>query len=146
MKKEEKIAPRVFLPRFLAWVFIIILVYLDAILDIVVGKGMGNPLWVPFIEKFGSYIVLILPIPLFAVFFFFIKILSFIVVKVDKLPYAEEVLLTALVVVYSLFDIWLISIDFLGFTLINNFKYVIPFLIAGGLIYALWAEKKIRKG
>ena len=134
-----------FLSKKLAWSFIIILVYIDAILDIIIGKGMGNPLWVVFVERFGTYSVLILAIPVLALFYFFIKILAKIVVKVDKLPYAEEILLTALVVVYSLFDIWLVSVNFFGFRLIQNFRYTIPFLIVGGLAYALWAEYKVKR-
>ena len=133
-----------FLSKKLSWIFIILLVYIDAVLDIIAGKGMGNPMWIPFVEKFGSYIVLILAIPVLALFYFFIRILTKIVVRIDKLPYAEEILTTTLVVVYLLFDIWLVSTGFLGFSLIRNFRYTIPFLIIGGLIYALWAEHKVK--
>lgn len=134
-----------FLPKKLAWIFIIILVYIDAVLDIIMGKGPGNPLWTGFAERFGAYVVLILAIPLLFVFYALVKILAKIVVKIDKTPDSEEILATALVVVYAIFDLWLILADFFNFTLIQNFRYTIPFLIIGGLIYALWAEHVVRR-
>lgn len=145
MKKTEKEAPKVFLPKKIAWISIIALVYLDAVLDLIAGKGMGNPLWVPFVDAFGKYVVLLLPIFLLLIFYILIKILARIVQKVDKTPFSEEILLTALVVVYSLFDVWLVSVGFLGFNLIRNFRWTIPFLIVGGLAYALWAQKRVKK-
>ena len=63
------------------------------------------------------------------------KISARIVVKIDKTKNAEEILLTSLVVVYALFDLWLIAVDFFNFSLISNFRYTIPFLIAAGLGY-----------
>ena len=135
---------KLFLSKKTAWVFIIALVYIDAFLDIIRGKE-GNPLWIPFVEKFGIYIVLILALAVLILFYFFVKISARIVVKIDKTKNAEEILLTSLVVVYALFDLWLIAVDFFNFSLISNFRYTIPFLIAAGLGYALWAERKNKK-
>jgi len=133
-----------FLSKKISWIFLIVLVYIDAILDIIRGKE-GNPLWIPFVEKFGMNIVLILAIFVILLFYFAVKIISPIVTKIDKTPYAEEILLTAFVIVYGLFDLWAILVDFFGFELIKNFRYTIPFLIIGGLIYALWAERIVKK-
>ncbi|MEK6935219.1 MAG: hypothetical protein AABW67_00365 [Nanoarchaeota archaeon] len=133
-----------FLSKKNSWIFIIILVYIDAILDIIRGKE-GNPLWIPVVEKFGIYIVLILAIFVIVLFYFAVKILTKIITKIDKTPYAEEILLTTFVIVYFLFDLWIIAVDFFSFKLIKNFYYTIPFLIIGGLIYALWAQKKVGK-
>ncbi len=135
---------RVFLPKKAGWILVVVLVYIDAILDIIRGKE-GNPLWAPFVEKFGIYIVLLLAPFVILLFYFALKIVAKIVAKVDKTPHAEEILVTALVVVYALFDLWLISVDFFGFGLIKNFRHTIPFLIAGGLIYALWAERAVKR-
>ena len=135
---------KAFLSRKTAWVLIIILVYIDAILDIVRGKE-GNPLWTPFVQNFGIYIVLLLAIPVLILFYILIKILTKIILKIDKTPPIEEILLTTLVIIYGVFDLWLISVDFLNFSLIKNFRYTIPFLIIAGLIYALWAEQKVKR-
>ena len=135
---------KAFLSRKTAWVLIIILVYIDAILDIVRGKE-GNPLWTPFVQNFGIYIVLFLAIPVLILFYILIKILTKIILKIDKTPHIEEILLTTLVIIYGVFDLWLISVDFLNFSLIKNFRYTIPFLIIAGLIYALWAEQKVKR-
>ena len=72
---------------------LIILVYIDAILDIIRGKE-GNPLWIPIIERFGMNIVLFLAIFVILLFYFAVKIISPIVTKIDKTPYAKEILLT----------------------------------------------------
>jgi len=135
---------RVFLSKKAAWILIAILVYIDAILDIIRGRE-GNPLWIPFVERFGIYVVLFLAPFVILLFYFVLKILAKAVAKVDKTPNSEEILATALVIVYALFDLWIISVDFFGFRLIRNFRYTIPFLIAGGLIYALWAQRKVKK-
>ena len=135
---------KVFLSKKISVILLIILVYIDALLDIIRGKE-GNPLWIPFVDNFGIYIVLILAPFVILLFYLFIKCLAKIVVKVDKTPFAEEILLTALVVIYGFFDLWLISVDFFGFKLIKNFYYTIPFLIIIGLIYALWAEWMVKK-
>ena len=136
---------KVFLSKGIAWTVIIILVYLDAFLDILAGRGMDNPLWTPVVDKFGSYSVLLLAIVVLAVFYILVKVLSKIVYSIDKTPHAEEILLSALTVVYALFDLWLISVNFFGFSAIKNYRYTIPFLIVAGLIYALWAEHTVKK-
>lgn len=135
--------PRIFLSKKAGWLFLIILVYIDAILDIIRGKE-GNPLWIPFTERFGINIVLFLAPFVILLFYFVLKVLAKIVFRIDKTPFAEEILLTTLVIVYALFDLWLISADFFNFRLIRSFYQTIPFLILVGLIYALWAERKVK--
>lgn len=141
--KVNRNMKKVFLSKKAGWLFLIILVYIDAFLDIIRGKE-GNPLWMPFVERFGIYVVLFLAPFVILLFYFALKILAKIIIKIDKTPFAEEILLTALVIIYFLFDLWLISADFFGFKLIKNFRYTIPFLIVAGLIYALWAEHKVK--
>jgi hypothetical protein len=136
---------KVFLSKKAAWILIAILVYIDAILDLIMGKGQANPLWIPVIARFGSYSVLFLAPIVIILIYFCIKIISPIVAKIDKTPFAEEILITTFAVVYGLFDLWLISVDFFGFSLIRNYRYTIPFLIVGGLIYSLWAERKVKR-
>ncbi len=135
---------RVFLSKKTGWILAVILVYIDAVLGIIRGRE-GNPLWIPFVERFGIYIVLLLAPFVVLLFYFALKILARIVTATDKTPFAEEILLTSLVIIYALFDLWLVSADFFGFALIRSFRSTIPFLIAIGLVYALWAEWKVKR-
>lgn len=127
------------------WVILAALVFIDAILNVIRGQE-GNPLWQPILYKIGiQYTPIFAPLVLI-VFYLFIKIISPIVERIDKTPKAEELLLTALVIVYLVFDLWIVSVDFLGFGLIRNFRLMIFPLIAIGLFYAIWAERKLKEG
>ena len=65
--------------------------------------------------------------------------------KIDKIRIgAEELILTTLVIVYGLFDIWLILFYMLDFRLFKNHYYLIPVLILAGIIYEMWTEKKLK--
>ncbi|MGC9049238.1 MAG: hypothetical protein ACP5IX_03430, partial [Patescibacteria group bacterium] len=64
--------------------------------------------------------------------------------KTDKTPRSEELVLTILVVVYGVFDVWLITVDFFGFSLITNYRLMIIPLTIIGLLYGLWAQKKLK--
>src|SRR3989344_3502386 len=133
------------LSKKVGWIILIILVFIDSFLNVIRGQE-GNPLWQPILYKIGiQYTPIFVPLVLI-VFYFLIKIVSPIVKKVDKTPKAEELLLTTLVIVYLVFDLWLISVDFLGFRLIRNFRLMIFPLIAIGLFYSIWAERKLKKG
>ena len=135
---------RVFLSKKAGWILVAILVYIDALLDVIRGRE-GNPLWIPFVERFGIYVVLFLAPFIVLLFYFAIKILAKIAAATDKTPFTEEILLTSLVIIYALFDLWLVSADFFSFSLIRGFRHTIPYLTAAGLIYALWAEWKVKR-
>jgi hypothetical protein len=136
---------RAFLSKRTGWILIVILVYIDAVLDLIMGRGQANPLWIPVVERFGSYVVLVLAPLVVLLFYIAVKIFARLVVKIDKTPFAEEILITTFVVVYGLFDLWLISVDFFGFRLIRDYRYTIPFLAAAGLVYSLWAERQVKR-
>jgi len=145
MKKENK-KPRVILSKFWAWIILVMLAILDSSLDMIFSdsQGLQNFFWKPIADFFGiQYAILGVPLLLIA-FFIVIKIGAFLEKKIEKVQYAEELVLTTLVIVYGLFDLWLILVHFFNFTLIKNHFYLIPIFIVIGIIYSWLAEKKIR--
>ena len=78
------------------------------------------------------------------VFFIAVKIGALLEKKIEKIQYAEELVLTTLVIIYGLFDLWLILVYFFNFTLIKNHFYLIPIFIGVGIAYSWWAEKKLK--
>ena len=132
------------LSKKVGWILITIFVFIDAFLDVIRGVE-GNPLWIPIIKIIGiNYVPFLVPVVLL-LFYLVVKLLGFLVMKADKTPKAEELVLTALVIVYGFFDIWVISVDFFNFRLIKNFRIMIIPLTIIGLSYALWAQKKLGK-
>ncbi|MBM4401693.1 MAG: hypothetical protein FJ044_00410, partial [Candidatus Cloacimonetes bacterium] len=127
------------LPKKIGWIIFSLLLFLDAFLDVVRGAE-GNPLWKPVVARFGINIVLFLVPLLLFLFYLVVKAGGWLIAKVDKLPYAEEFVLTGLVIVYFIYDLWVVSVDFFGFRLIQNFQKMTPFLMAVGLAYALLAQ------
>lgn len=128
------------LSKKIGWIVLAILVFIDAFLDVIRGVE-GNPLWIPIVNIIGINNVPFLVPFVLLLFYLAVKALGWLVEKIDKTPRSEELVLTALVVVYAIFDIWLISMDFLGFRLITNFRYMIIPLTIIGLGYALWAQR-----
>ena len=132
------------LSKKIGWVILALLVFLDSFLDVIRGVE-GNPLWKPVVNAIGIKNVPFLVPLVLLLFYLVVKVLGWLVEKTDKTPNSEELVLTSLVIVYAVFDIWTISVDFLGFRLIPNFRYmVIPMAIIG-MGYALWAQKKLGK-
>jgi len=65
---------------------------------------------------------------------------------IDKINYkSEELVLTAFVLAYFIFYLWIISVDFFGYRLIRNSYYLTPVLVDIVLIYIVWAERKLKK-
>ena len=132
------------LSKKVGWILLAGLVLIDATLDVIRGVE-GNPLWIPIVNIIGINNVPFLVPFVLLLFYIAIKALGWLVEKIDKTPNSEELVLTALVIVYAVFDIWAISVDFLGFRFIPNFRYMILPLTIIGLGYALWAQKKLKK-
>lgn len=132
------------LQKKMGWIILAILVFIDAFLDVIRGVE-GNPLWMPIVNVIGIRNVPFLVPFVLLLFYLAVKALGRLVEKIDKTPCSEELVLTALVIVYASFDIWLISVDFLGFRLITNFRHMIVPLTIIGLGYALLAQKKLGK-
>ena len=109
-------------------------------------RSKGNPLWQPILNYVGiQYTPLFVPLVLLF-FYFIVKGGAGLTRKVDRIDYkAEELVLTAFVLAYFVFDLWIISVDFFGFRLIRNHYYLIPILVVIVLIYSVWAEKKLKK-
>lgn len=127
------------------WIILAILLFVDALLD--VRRGVeGNPIWQPVLNYIGIQNTPML-VPFVLVFFYFVvKGGAWLTKKVDKIDIkTEELVLTALVLAYFVFDLWVISVDFLGFRLIKNHYYLTPILVIVVLIYSLWAERKLKR-
>ena len=126
------------------WILLASLVLIDAFLDVIRGVE-GNPLWMPIVNIIGIKNVPFLAPFVLALFYAVVKALGWIVEKADKTPKAEELVLTSLVIAYGFFDVWAVSVDFFGFRLIPDFRYMIIPMIILALGYALWAQKKLGK-
>lgn len=144
MKKKSD-TKSVVLSKKVGWIILTLLVFLDAFLDVKRGAE-GNPLWQPILNYVGiQYTPLFVPFVLL-LFYFVVKGGAWLTRKVDKIPIkSEELVLTSLVLAYFVFDLWIISVDFLGFRLIRNHYYLTPILVVIVLIYSVWAENKLKK-
>ena len=132
------------LPRLYGWIILTVLVFIDTFLDVLRGR-QGNPLWKPVIDVIGiEYTPILVPLVII-LFYVVVKVGGWIIFKVDKLPQSEEILLTSLVLALAAYDIWVISVDFLNFTLIQSHLHMIPILIVVVMGYALCAEYMIKR-
>lgn len=131
------------LSKQIGWILLIALVALDAFLDFITG-ARGSAFWNPIARFLGIELVPLLAPLVLIIFYLVVKILGVIVAKADKTPRSEELILTTLVVVYGIFDVWLIAVDFFNFTLIENYRLLIIPLTIVGLFYAIWAQKKLK--
>lgn len=147
MKKIVNKEIKVILSKTRAWSILIFLVLLDAFLDVIFaeGKGLEGNILNPMANLFGINNPIFLTPFVLLIFFVGVKILAFLTEKIDKTPKAEELVLTTLVIVYGIFDFWLILFYVFDFRLFRNHFYLIPVLILIGAIYGWWAEKKLRE-
>ena len=130
-----------------AWMILIGLVVLDASLDLIFaeGKGLESPIWKPIANLLEVNNPILLTPFVLLTFFIVVKIVSFLEKKIDKIPNAEELVLTILVIVYAVFDLWLILVYLFDFRLFKSHLYLIPVLIVIGIAYGWWAENKLKK-
>lgn len=146
MKKEDK-EPKVVLSKLWAWIILIFLVLLDASLDLILagGSGLQSPVWKPIANLLRINNPLFLTPIVLVIFYLAVKGGAWLARKVDKVTFkAEELVLTTLVIVYAVFDLWLISVYFFNFSLFRSHLYLIPILIIIGIAYSWWAEKKLK--
>ena len=144
--KDKK--SKVVLSKKAGWILLVILVILDAFLDLIFtgGAGLQSPVW----KSISNFLKINNPLFLtpfvLIIFYFGIKGGAWLARKVDKVSIkSEELVLTALVLVYGFFDLWLILVYFFNFSLFKSHYYLIPILIVIALIYSLWAEKKLKE-
>jgi len=146
MKKESK-EPKVVLSKNLGWIILVILVLLDAFLDIIFAKGKGveSGIWKPISNFLGVNNPFFLTPVVLVLFYFLVKGGAWLTKKADKVTIkAEELVLTTLIIVYGIFDLWLILFYLFNFRLFESHYYLIPILILVGIIYEQWAEKKLK--
>ena len=139
--------PKVVLSKCWAWIILVFLVILDAFLDLIFagGRGLQSPIWKPIANLLGVNNPLFLTPLVLILFYFVVKGGAWLTKKADKIPVkAEELVLTTLVIVYGVFDLWLISIYFFNFGLFRSHIYLIPILIIIGIAYSWWAENKLK--
>jgi len=148
MKKSVKNKePKAVLSKTLGWTILTILVILDASLDVIFagGKGLESHILRPVADLFGINNPIFMTPLVFVIFYFAIKGGAWLAKKFDKVTIkAEELVLTTLVIVYGIFDLWLILFYVFDFRLIKNHYYLIPVLALAGIIYSWWAEKKLK--
>ena len=134
------------LPKLWAWIILVILALLDSSMDMLFtnSRGLQGFLWKPVADFFGiQYAIMGVPFILVA-FFIVVKFGTFLERKIEKIHYAEELVLTALVLAYGIFDLWSFSVYVFDFSLIQNHLYLIPILVVAATLYAWWAEKKLK--
>jgi len=130
-----------------AWISLIVLVILDASLDVIFaeGKGLESNILKPIANLLGINNPLFLTPFVLVIFYFAVKSGAWLTKKVDKIPVkSEELVLTTLVLVYGIFVLWLISVYFFNFRLLRSHLYLIPILIIIGIAYSWWAENKLK--
>jgi hypothetical protein len=125
------------------WILLTILVFLDAFFDLITG-ATGSPFWNPIAHFFGIKLVPLLAPLVLVIFYLAVKTFGWVVQKIDKTPSSEELILTTLVILYSIFDIWLIAVKFFNFNSLTNYRFMIIPLTIIGLLYGLWAQQKLK--
>jgi len=144
INKEQKVV----LSKTYGWIILIALVFLDALLDVIFahGSGLESSIWKPIANLLGVNNPLFLTPIVLIIFYFVVKGGAWLTRKTDKIEVkSEELVLTALVIVYGVFALWLISVYLFNFTLFKNHYYLIPVMIVIGIAYSWWAEKKLKK-
>jgi hypothetical protein len=139
--------PKTVLSKIWGWIILAGLVILDASLDLIFaqGKGLESPIWKPIANLVGVSNPLFLTPLVLLVFYFVVGIGAWLTKKADKIEFkAEELVLTSLVIVYGVFDLWLILVYLFEFRLFKSHIYLIPVLIIIGVAYSWWAEKKLK--
>ncbi|MBU2616865.1 MAG: hypothetical protein KKB79_02690 [Nanoarchaeota archaeon] len=146
MKKENK-KLKVVLSKKVGWTILAVLVFLDASLDVIFahGSGVESSIWKPIANLLGVNNPLFLTPIVLIIFYFVVKGGAWLAKKVDKITFkAEELVLTTLIIVYGVFNLWLILVYLFDFRLFKNHYYLAPILILIGIIYEWWAEKKLK--
>ena len=139
---------KAFLSKKVGWIILICLVVLDAFLDVVFahGSGLQSPIWKPVADLLRINNPIFLTPLVLILFYFFVKAGAWLVRREGKIRVkTEELVLTTLVIVYTIFDLWLILVYLFDFRLFKNHFYLIPILIVVGIIYNQWAETKLRR-
>jgi len=136
------------LSKKVGWIILTCLVFLDASLDVIFAHGSGLEINIlkPAADLLGISNPLFLTPLVLVIFYFVVKCGAWLTKKVDKIYVkSEELVLTALVIVYGVFDLWLISVYLFDFRLFKSHFYLIPVLIVIGIAYSWWAENKIKR-
>ena len=139
---------KVVLSKKAGWIILTFLVILDASLDVIFveGRGLDSNVLKPIADLFGISNPLFMTPLVLVIFYFGVKIGAWLTKKLDKIYIkTEELVLTTLVIVYGVFDLWLILVYFFDFSLFRSHYYLIPILVVVGAVYSWWAEKKLKK-
>jgi len=138
---------KAFLSKKIGWIILICLVLFDASLDVIFahGSGLQSAIWKPIADLLRVSNPLFLTPLVLILFYFIVKGGALLTKKIDNIQFkTEELVLTTLVIVYGVFDLWLISVYLFNFKLFKSHFYLIPILIIIGVIYNWWAEDKLK--
>ena len=93
------------------WIILMGLVLLDALLDVIFahGSGLESPIWKPITKLLGITNPLFLTPIILVILYLGVKGGAWLSKKVDKIPtQAEELVLTTLVIVYGVFESYMV--------------------------------------
>lgn len=131
--------------RKMGWLILAALIFLDAGVTFALGAE-GNPLWRYFTEKFGIWVVLVLAVLLLAVLWGAIKLLAPLVAKTDRLPNSEEVLLTNVVIIYAIYDLYFLllvfGVEFVRPLFASPALLIVALLVPGLIPYNIYLSYK----
>ncbi len=136
---------KIALPKKIGWILIILLVLWDAYLTYI-GGSEGNPLWKPFIQSFGiNALWVLVPIAL-GIFYLATKILGWLIKAADKISEGEEIVLTALVLVFGTYDLYItFFLKSFGWLGARNHYRIILLLMVPAILYIIYTEIVRRK-
>ncbi len=142
IRNMKKIA----LSKLIGWPVLILLIFWDAFLTYMAG-GEGNPLWQPVVDRFGLNALWVLAILVLILFYFLTKIVGRYTEKVEKFPQGEEIVLTNLVIVFIVYDLYItFAVPHIGYLGFRRHYAIIPVLILPILLYNIWLEYQKRRG
>ncbi len=136
---------KIALPKKIGWILIILLVLWDAYLTYI-GGSEGNPLWKPIIQSFGiNALWVLVPIAL-GIFYLATKILGWLIKAADKISEGEEIVLTALVLVFGTYDLYItFFLKSFGWLGARNHYRIILLLMVPAILYIIYTEIVRRK-
>ncbi len=144
MKKRPMAPKHIALPKRLGWPILIFLVFWDAFLTY--GKGAeGNPLWQPIVKIFGLNALWLLAIIALALFYFTVKAAGWFERRYEHLPEGEEIVLTAFVIAFGAYDLYItFLLPYFGYLGSQSHYALIPVLMVPLLAYCIWIEYQRR--
>ncbi len=133
------------LPKKLGWILLTLFVFWDALLTYG-GGAEGNPLWKPFIQAYGIKVVFLLVPVALGIFYLATKIFGWLIKKVDKIAEGEEIVLTALVLTFGTYVLYItFFLRTFGWLGSRSHYKIILLLMVPAILYIIYTEIARRK-